>query len=230
MALPIVNSSKYELKLPSGKTVKYRPFLVKEEKILLVANETGKQSDMVRATKEVLTACTFNEVNPSKLSLSDFEYLFLNIRGKSVGEVLKLKVMCPDDMKTYVDVDININDIKIPEQMKVDNVVEITDRIKVELRQPSIDDLSDVSETPTTTEMIDIVGKCISRVYDGETVYEDISKSDRETFLNSLTTSQFQKLSLYYETMPKVSHKVKVTNPKTSVESEVVLEGLNNFF
>jgi hypothetical protein len=138
--------------------------------------------------------------------------------------------MCPDDMKTYVNVDININDIKMPEQMKVDNVVEITDKIKVELRQPSIDDLSDVSETPTTTEMIDIVGKCISRVYDGETVYEDISKSDRENFLNSLTTSQFQKLSLYYETMPKVSHKVKVTNPKTSVESEVVLEGLNNFF
>ena len=231
MSLPIINSSKYELKLPSNKqTINFRPFLVKEEKILLVANETGKQTDMIDAMIDILKACTYETVNPSTMPLIDFEYLFLHIRGKSVGEILKLKVKCPDDNETFVDVDINVNDVKIPDIKKLESIISITDKIKIELREPSIMDFKHISENVNANYMINLIGNCIVRVYDGEKVYEDFTKEDRTRFLDSLTTGQFQKLTEFYDASPKLKHDIKVKNPKTNIESEVSLEGLNNFF
>ena len=236
MALPKLTTPTYELEVPStDEKIKYRPFLVKEEKILLMAMESGKNADIIGAVKEIVSECTFNTLNLSTLPMFDIEYIFLQIRAKSVGEVSKLRLLCPDDQKTYADVEVNLLDVKVQVEDGHTNKIELDNEMGIIMTYPTIDTFAknDI-QVVTSANMLDVVGTCILQIYEkgGEKVYEakDQTKKELTEFIESLQTKHFQKLQSFFNSMPKLKHTIKLKNPKTKKESEVTLNGLNDFF
>ena len=238
MPLPKLNTPTYELTLPSSnRKVKYRPFLVKEEKILLIAMESEDEKEMQNAVKQILKNCILTRgISVDKLAVFDIEYLFLNIRGKSVGEDIKLNIVCPDDEVTEVEVSVNVEDVKIQKSDKHDPVIQLTDQVAIVMKYPSMEMFVKNNITGENQQKVDTIFDmtidCISQVVEGEDVLESKSFSKKEMleFVETFDTQQFQKIQDFFETMPKLSHTIKVLNPKTNVESEVVIEGLSSFF
>ena len=238
MPLPKLNTPTYELTLPSSnRKVKYRPFLVKEEKILLIAMESEDEKEMQNAVKQILKNCILTRgISVDKLAVFDIEYLFLNIRGKSVGEDIKLNVVCPDDEVTEVEVSVNVEDVKIQKSDKHDPVIQLTDQVAIVMKYPSMEMFVKNNITGENQQKVDTIFDmtidCISQVVEGEDVLEakSFSKKEMLEFVETFDTQQFQKIQDFFETMPKLSHKIKVLNPKTNIESDVVIEGLSSFF
>ena len=238
MPLPKLNTPTYELTLPSSnRKVKYRPFLVKEEKILLIAMESEDEKEMQNAVKQILKNCILTRgISVDKLAVFDIEYLFLNIRGKSVGEEITLNIVCPDDEKTEVEVAVNVEDVKIQKSDKHDPVIQLNDQVGIVMKYPSMEMFVKNNITGDNTQKVDTIFDmtidCISQVVEGEDVLEakSFSKKEMLEFVETFDTQQFQKIQDFFETMPKLSHKIKVLNPKTNIKSEVVIEGLSSFF
>ena len=233
MALPAIAVPTHELEIPSNKEkITYRPFLVKEEKLLLLANESGEDSEVVNAIKQIITNCTFEKLDVETLALFDLEYVFLNIRAKSVGEVVSLKLLCKDDNETYADVEIDLNDIKVNFPKGHTNKIELSDTIGILMRYPQFNLVRISTEGSETEYIFRMIKECISTIYDGDTVFErsDFTDKDLDTFLESLTSEHFKKLQEFFETMPKLSHDIKFKNPKTKKQTKMTLEGMQSFF
>ena len=237
MALPLANVAKYELTLPSQqKTINYRPFLVKEEKVLLMAMESGESKEMLSAIKEIVKSCTFGEMLAENYPMFDIEYVFLQIRAKSVGEVAKIKVLCPDDGETYADIEVDLSKIEVfvDDDHSPNIVIDEDRKLGVTMKYPTLKDI----DGDTLTGEINIektykmIENSIESIYEGETVHlaKDLEKNELTEFLDNLTADQMKKLTAFYNSMPRLEHKVQVTNPKTKVESEVTLKGLASFF
>jgi len=237
MALPVANTAKYELMLPSQqKTIKFRPFLVKEEKVLLMAMESGESKEMLSAIKEIVKSCTFGEMQAEDYPMFDIEYVFLQIRSKSVGEKTKLKVLCPDDGKTYAETEIDLSKIEVyvDDDHSPNILIDEDRKLGVVMRYPALKDVdSDTLQGDINIQKTyKMITNCIEQIYEGEKVYLRADTSDKELqeFVDNLSADQMKKLSTFYNTMPRLEHKVKVKNPKTEVESEVTLKGLASFF
>ena len=238
MALPVIETQSYELTLPSADvTVKFRPFLVKEEKVLLQALESQEQKQIVNALKDIVSACTFGKLNVDDLPTFDLEYVFLQIRAKSVGEIAKLKVLCPDDKETYVDIELDLSKIEVQVDDKHTNniVIDEDKKIGMILKYPtlnSVDPTTDFSKGVKTDVLFDIIGNSVFQIYEGEKVYNasDYKKDELDKFIESLDSKTFVKVQDFYNTMPKLIHEVEVENPKTKVKSNVTLQGLTDFF
>ena len=240
MPLPKIATPSYELELPStGKTITYRPFLVKEEKLLVIALESEDTKQITNAIKAVIRACVLTKgIKVEALPTFDIEYLFLNIRGKSVGEDLDVKLICPDDNKTEVNVNINLDDIQVNKPEGHSNKIKLDNNLMMELKYPSLNEFIknnfDPNEVGTNAmeQSFDLIGSCVNKIYNEDEVWvaADCSKKEINDFLDSMNSNQFKEVEKFFETMPKLSHTVKVKNPKTKVESDVVLEGLASFF
>ena len=238
MPLPKIATPTYELELPStGETIQYRPFLVKEEKLLLIALESEDTKQITTAIKTVIKNCILSKnIKVESLPTFDIEYLFLNIRGKSVGEEIEVNIICPDDSETQVSVNINLDDIQVQKDENHNNKIKLDDSIMMEMRYPSLDQFIknnfDLSDKNVMDQSFDLIGSCIDKIYTEDEVWSsgDVTKKEIADFLESMNSSQFKDIEKFFETMPKLSHTVKVTNPVTQVESEVVLEGLASFF
>ena len=233
MALPKLNNPTYELELPStGEKIKYRPFLVKEQKILMMAQESKNDNEMANAMGELCSSCTFGKVLPAKNPMFDLEYVFLKLRAKSVGEVAKVNIICPDDGKTEVPVEINIDEIECQMLDKHTNEISLTEDIKIVLRYPYIFDMTNMpADISEQNKVFELLNNCIVSVIDGDEIHQktDMSEKELEEFVDSFTTEQFASVMDFFNSMPKVRHVVNITNPKTKKKSEVVLEGLQSF-
>ena len=238
MPLPKVNTPTYELVLPStGKKVKYRPFLVREEKILILALETEDIKQITQAVVDILTECILTKgIKFENLSTFDIEYLFLNIRAKSVGETVEVNIICPDDNKTSVTVSIDIDSIKVKKNRKHKNIIKLDDNLSLKLKYPSLDQFIgsnfESKDDQSISSTLKVITSCIDVIYTEEEswVGSDSTEKELEEFIDQLNTKQFQLIEEFFNTMPKLSHPVKVKNPVTEVESTVVLEGLAAFF
>ena len=242
MPLPKINTPTYDLTLPStGKKIKYRPFLVREEKILIMALETEDMAQITNAVIEILDECILTKgISVTKLATFDIEYLFLNVRAKSVGEQVEVNITCPDDEKTSVQMEINIDSIKVQKVRGHKNIIKLDDQYSMKLKYPSMTEFiesnfesgNDGGEGSDIDKSLSMITSCIEMIYDNEESWDasDSSQQELEEFIEQLNSKQFKSIEKFFETMPKLSHKVKVTNPKTGVESQVVLEGLASFF
>jgi TusA-related sulfurtransferase len=238
MPLPKITTPTYELELPStGKTVKYRPFLVKEEKVLVIALESEDNRQITNAIKAVLKSCVQTKgVRVETLPTFDIEYLFLNIRGKSVGEQLEVNIVCPDDNETQVPVFINLDDIEVEKSEEHSNKIKLDSNLMMEMKYPSLEQFIksnfDFNDENQMDQSFQLIASCIDKIYSDEEVWAtaDCTKKEVNEFLESMNSSQFKEIEKFFETMPKLKHDIKVTNPKTGVESDVVLEGLASFF
>ena len=233
MALPKLASAKFELTLPStGEKVEYRPFLVKEEKALMIAQQAGKSEDIMRAVKDVITSCTFEKVDAEKLPIFDLEYIFINLRAKSVGEIVKLMVTCPDDNTTKVQVDVDLTKIECHKEVGHDTNIRLTDEIGLVMDYPRVSSVTELDLDNEMESTFEVIKSCVRQVYDSNNVYEkiDMDKNDLNEFIESMSHDQFERVQEFFNTMPKVRHMIKVKNPKTGVDGEVVLEGMQSFF
>ena len=238
MPLPKISTPTYELELPStGQTIKYRPFLVKEEKLLVIALESEDTKQITNAIKTVIKNCIETKgIKVESLPTFDIEFLFLNIRGKSVGEEIEVNIICPDDGETQVPVKINVDDIKVQKNPDHNKQIKLDDSIMMEMKYPSLDQFIksnfDLSADNTMDQSFDLISSCIDKIYTEDEVWStsDVTKKELVEFLDQMNSSQFKEIEKFFETMPKLSHTIKVKNPNTGVESEVVLEGLTSFF
>ena len=238
MPLPKIATPTYELELPSsGQVIKYRPFLVKEEKLLVIALESEGTKQITTAIKTVIKNCIETKnIKVESLPTFDIEYLFLNIRGKSVGEDIEVNIICPDDEETYVSVKINVDDIEVQKNKEHSNKIKLDSTLMMEMRYPSLDQFIknnfDLSSNNAMEQSFELVASCVDKIYNEDEVWSssDVTKKELMEFLDQMNSSQFKQIEKFFETMPKLSHTVKVKNPKTEVESEVVLEGLSSFF
>ena len=237
MPLPKISTPTYELVIPSSKKkIKYRPFLVKEEKILILAMESQDNVQVANAIKDVLSACILTRgIKIEKLATFDIEYLFLNIRGKSVGEELEVMVTCPDDGETQVPATIRVDNIEVefPEGHTTD--IKLDDQYTVRMKYPSMEEFvksNFTGEDVDVNETFNLISSCIDQIYSEEESWAsaDCTEKELSEFIEQFNSKQFKEVEKFFETMPKLSHTVKVTNPNTKVESEIVLEGLQNFF
>jgi len=238
MPLPKISTPTYELELPStDQTIKYRPFLVKEEKLLVIALESEDTKQITTAIKTVIKNCIHTkDIKVETLPTFDIEYLFLNIRGKSVGEKVDVNIVCPDDNETNVSVSIDLDEIRIQKNEGHTNKIKVDDKIMMEMKYPSLEQFIknnfDFNNENAMEQSFDLIASCIDKIYTEDDVWiaADVTKKEITEFLDSMNSSQFKEIEKFFETMPKLSHKIKVTNPKTEVESEVTLEGLASFF
>ena len=238
MPLPKIATPTYELELPStGKTIQYRPFLVKEEKLLVIALESEDTKQITTAIKAVLRNCILTKgVKVEALPTFDIEFLFLNIRGKSVGEDLEVNILCPDDGKTSVPVSINLDDIVVQKSENHTNQIKLDTKIMMEMKYPSLDEFIknnfDFNDTNQMDQSFKLIASCIDKIYTEDDVWasEDCTKKEMKDFLEQMNSMQFKEIETFFTTMPKLSHSVTFTNPKTDVENTVVLEGLSSFF
>jgi len=237
MPLPKINTPTYELTLPSnGKKIKYRPFLVREEKILIMALETENQKQITNAVVEILDACIMTRgIKVQNLATFDIEYIFLNVRSKSVGETINVNIICPDDEKTSVEVPIDLESIKVKKDKSHTNIVKIDDNLSLKLKYPSMDQFIESnfeSSDDTIKNTMKVITSSIDMIFSEEESWNasESTEKELEDFIEQLNSKQFQTIEKFFDTMPKLSHKVKVTNPKTNVESTVILEGLAAFF
>ena len=234
MALPKLENPIYTLQLPStGETIEYRPFLVKEQKVLLLATE-GKETntkDIVKALKELIKSCTFGKVNVDEAPLFDIEYIFLKLRAKSVGESAKVSVLCPDDNETKEMIDVNLDEIEPMMSEGHTNMINITDTIKVEMGYPTLSDFERGISVDDTNAAIDLTKQCIGQISEGDKVYNRVDYTEKELddFVNSFNTEQLGKIMGFFATMPTLKTVAKVKNSKTNAESEVVIQGLQSF-
>ena len=234
MALPKLNTQTFELNVPSSDVkVKYRPFLVKEEKVLLQAQQSGKATEMADALVQVIENCTFNKVKVDNLPSFDIEYLFLKIRSKSVGEKVDLMITCPDDNETKVKTTVDLSKIEVEVDEDHNNTIDLTKTVKVVMSYPTIKTFSGANMTDLKAdEIITMTTKCIHQVIDGVETYEaaDMNQSELEDFIENLTQEQFGKIQNFFTTMPRLRHIVNVTNPKTKKKGKVTLQGMQSFF
>ena len=238
MALPKIVTPTYELELPStGETIQYRPFLVKEEKVLVIALESEDTKQITNAIKTVIKNCIFTKnIKVESLPTFDIEFLFLNIRGKSVGEEIEVNVICPDDGETTVLTKIDIDSIKVQKDENHTNKVKVDSSIMMEMKYPSLEQFIknnfDFKGQNSMDQSFDLIASCVDKIYTEDEVWvaADVTKKELVEFLDQMNSSQFKEIEKFFETMPKLSHKVTVINPKTEVESEVILEGLSSFF
>jgi hypothetical protein len=236
MALPIIETPTYELTLPSQDTkIKFRPFLVKEEKMMLIALESGEEKQIQDATKEVLGACTFNKLDMDNVPTFDIEYMFLQIRAKSVGEVSKFKVVCPDDKKTYVDIEIDLSKVEVQVDDEHTNKVVIDEQrqLGVVLKYPTLKMLGQKDTMSADYDTVfEMMLNCVDQIYEGEKIYPgvDTSKEELKDFFEKLPTGSFEKIKKFFDTMPRLRHEQEVTNPVTGVKSTVTFTGLQDFF
>ena len=232
MALPKLDSPTYETELPStGKKIKYRPFLVKEQKILMMAQESDKQDEMMASIGQLINTCTFGEIDAPNSPIFDIEYIFLKIRGKSVGEKVKIMVTCPDDGKTKVPVNVNLEDINVQMTIGHTNELKISDNIKMVMKYPVLSDVANNTKNNPTEQVFNIMEQCVHEVHDGDKIYSkvDITNKDIQDFVDSFNTEQFKTVTEFFESMPKLRHVVNVTNPNTKVKNEITIEGLDSF-
>tara|TARA_B100001059_G_C17813589_1_gene573754 strand:- start:179 stop:895 length:717 start_codon:yes stop_codon:yes gene_type:complete len=237
MPLPKIATPTYELLLPSTKkTIKYRPFLVKEEKLLVLALETEDQKEITNAVKSVIKNCISTRgIKVEQLPTFDIEFLFLNIRGKSVGEEVEINIIAPDDGVTEIPVTIGIDEIEVTENPEHTKQIKLDDTLMMEMKYPSLEQFIknnfDVNDS-NFDQSFELIATCVSKIYNEEEVWstDDVTKKEVMEFLEGMNSIQFKQIEKFFETMPKLSHKLKVTNPNTKVESEVVLEGLSSFF
>ena len=236
MALPKLTTPTYELEIPStDEKIKYRPFLVKEEKILMMALESKTEKDITQAVKDIVKECTFNKVNIDNMPMFDVEYIFLNIRSKSVGEVSKLKILCPDDKKTYADVELDLNEVNVQVGEDHTNKIDLGNGTGMIMQYPSIDSFKDSGiRDINASNMLEVISTCILQIYEdeGKKVYNSKDQTQKELtdFIEQLNTKQFKDVQKFFDTMPKLKHEITVKNPKTKVESKITLSGLNDFF
>ena len=238
MVLPKISTQTFELELPSnGKKIKYRPFLVREEKILIMALESEDMKQISSAIVQILSDCILTKtVKVQELSTFDIEYLFLNVRAKSVGESVEVNITCPDDEETTVQMEIDIDSIKVQKNPEHTDIIKLDDVLSMKLKYPSLDQFVEnnfeVNENETDVDKsLSMITSCIDIIYDAEDSWNasDSSKKELDEFIEQLNTKQFKEIEKFFTTMPKLSHTVTVKNPKTGVESEVVLEGLASF-
>ena len=238
MPLPKIVTPTYELELPStGETIQYRPFLVKEEKVLVIALESEDTKQITTAIKTVLKNCIKTKgIKVESLPTFDIEYLFLNVRGKSVGETIEVNITCPDDEVTTTKIEVNLDDIEVQKTEEHTNQIKLDDSIMMELKYPSLDQFIksnfDFNEGNQMDQSFQLIGSCIDKIYTDDEVWvaADCTKKEINDFLESMNSTQFKEIETFFETMPKLSHTITVKNPKTKVESEVVIEGLASFF
>jgi len=240
MPLPKIATPSYELELPSTeKTIQYRPFLVKEEKLLVIALESQDIKQITTAIKAVIKACILTKgIKVEELPTFDIEYLFLNIRGKSVGETIDVKITCPDDNKTEVTTTVDLDDIQIVKSKNHSKKIKLDKNLMMELKYPSLNEFIKSNFDPTDInrsamdQSFDLVSSCVDKIYSEDEVWiaSDCTKKEIKEFLESMNSAQFKLIENFFETMPKLSHTVTVVNPKTKVENEIVLEGLASFF
>ena len=238
MPLPKINTPTYQLVVPStGKKINYRPFLVREEKILIMALETEDMKQISNAIVEILSACILTKnIKVIEMSTFDIEYLFLNVRAKSVGEVVEVNVTCPDDGETQVLTEINIDDIKIQKNRKHKDLIKLDDTLSMKMKYPSIEQFVEsnfeTQDGQNVDQSLGMITSCIEQVYSDEESWsaKDCTEEELKEFIEQMNTKQFKEIEGFFTTMPKLTHKVKVKNPKTDVESEVELEGLASFF
>jgi len=237
MALPIIETPTYELTLPSQDIkIQFRPFLVKEEKILLLAMESNDSTEVLKATKDILNACTFEKLDIENLPLFDIEYMFLQIRAKSIGEISKFKVLCPDDKKTLTDVEVDLTKIEVHVDDEHTNniILDDTRKLGIVLKYPTLQmtkagfniNEKDIDKT------FDILTSCIDHVFEGEKIYsaKDNTKEELKQFIESMSQGAFTKIKKFFDTMPHLRHEIEVENPKTKVKSKIVFKGLQDFF
>ena len=230
MALPKLTTPTYELVLPStGEKIKYRPFLVKEQKLLMMAQESRDEKQISEMIQQLIGACTFGKVDAIVSPIFDVEYVFLQLRIRSVGAKIEMNVTCPDDETTEVPVSINLEEVNVLNDEKHTNMVDVTDTIKMVMKYPQLSDMQSMKNT--TENIFKLLMQCITEVRDGDTIHNraDISDKELSEFVDSFNTNQLQSLMRFFETMPKVRHIINVTNPNTKVTSEVVLEGMDSF-
>ena len=239
MPLPKINTPTYEMTLPStGKKIRYRPFLVREEKILIMAMESENMSDITNAIVQILGECILTEnVKVEDLATFDIEYLFLNVRARSVGETVDVNITCPDDEETQVEMTIDLDTIKIQKTRGHKNIIKLDDNLSMKLRYPSLqqfveNNFETVDGSSEVSQSLSMIASCIDMIYNQEESWEasDYSKKELDDFIGQLNTKQFKEIEKFFTTMPKLSHEVTITNPNTNVESTVVLEGLSSFF
>ena len=236
MALPQVVLPTYELEIPSnGKKIKYRPFVVKEEKLLLLAMESEDVGQIEAAVKQLLKGCIQSRVKIDDLAIFDLEYIFLQIRAVSVGEVVEMSVTCQDDGQTVVPYKLNLLEVEVQKPEGHSNKIMLSDEMGIIMKYPKFDTFvtgSIIGESPTADSVIDIIAGCIDQLFDGEDVYDSSTTTKKEfvQFLENLTNSQFEKIQEFFQSSPKLEHTIKITNPKTGVENEVVFSGLSSFF
>jgi len=238
MSLPKISVPTYELEIPSSnKNIKYRPFLVKEEKILIIAMESEDSKQIANAVKNVISACILTKgIKVDELSTFDIEYLFLNIRGKSVGEDVEVLITCPDDNVTQVPVLINLDEIQIQIDENHSKDIKLDDNLTLRMKYPSMNEFVKTNFSSGgdigVTETFDLIASCVEQIYSEEESWSatDCTKKELSEFIEQMSSKQFKEIEKFFDTMPKLSHNIKITNPKTNVESEVVLEGLSAFF
>jgi len=239
MPLPKINTPTYELVLPSnGKKIKYRPFLVREEKILIMAMESEDMKQITDSIVQILGDCILTkDIKVESLATFDIEFLFLNVRAKSVGETVEVNITCPDDGETKVEMEIAIDDIKVQKTRGHKNIIKLDDELMLKLKYPSLDQFIESNfetsgQTSDVSQSLSMITSCVDAIYNEEESWEvaDCTKKELDEFIEQLNTKQFKEVEKFFTTMPKLSHKIKVKNPNTGVESEVVLEGLASFF
>ena len=233
MALPKLDTVHYELTLPStGEKLKYRPFLVKEQKELMIAQESEDDKLIESAFAQILNNCILEDIDPYKMPMFDVEYIFLRIRGKSVGEKVTLNLLCPDDEKTRVNVEIDLE--KVDVQMKEDhtNIIDLTSDISIIMKYPCLADMAGFTDEGEVKSVFGMIKRCINEVHEGETVHNKVDMSEKELddFIDSMSTSHFEDLTKFFDTMPKLLHIIEVKNPKTKKKVEIPIEGLQSFF
>ena len=232
MSLPVINTPTYELEIPSTKEkLTYRPFLVKEEKILLIAMEEENEAAMIRAIRQIVTNCTFEKIDSSIIPMFDLEYIFLRIRAKSVGEIATINILCTDDKETYVKVEIPLEEVQVEFKKQHSTIIELTDVVKMELNYPTYEMVQDLGDAKAE-EIFQLINRCVKRIYHGEEIHErgDFTQKDLDAFLDSLNTKQFTDIQKFFTSMPKLSYQVDYTNPKTKKKLKTTLEGMQSFF
>ena len=231
MALPEIATPIYTLTIPSSKKrVKYRPFLVKEQKLLILAMENEDQEQILDAITNTIKACLITKLDMSTLALFDIEYLFLQIRARSISEEIEMRVTCADDGETTVDVKFMVDDVKVNFPKGHTNIIQLSDDLTIEMQYPDLDYFAKINFMDEKVDEYELVAKCIKRVYVGEDDFTSDSLDESKAWVEGLTNNQFEKIQSFFETMPTLRHVLKVKNPKTKVVNEVVLEGLSDFF
>lgn len=235
MPLPTIETPKYEVKIPStGKKVTYRPYLVKEEKILMIAMESKETEQLIKAMKDIISSCTFKKVDPDKLTLFDLEYIFLKLRSKAVGEISKLNLKC-EKCEKYTTQQVNLDSIEVDMSQSKPNKIQLTDKIGIMMTWPKVDLLAKLGSKPEqdqTEAIYDVVVQCIESIYDEKKVYpaSESSREELQTFIDSLNQTQFRKIQEFIEGMPKLEHKIDFECSHCKVANSIVLKGLQNFF
>ena len=237
MALPKIEVPTYELTLPSeDKKIKYRPFLVREEKILYIAMETGQNKEMINALKDVIGACTFDTLNVDRLPIFDIEYLFLQIRAKSVSEITKFRAICPDDGKTYVETEVDLTKVEVQVDDEHTNriILDTQRNLGLVLKYPTLKnyDVGRGLDNIEIDKVFNILIDCVDHIFEGDKIYpaKDTSKQELKDFIEGLPQDAFTKIKSFFDTMPKLKHEIEVTNPNTNVTSKIVLTGIADFF